>query len=203
MHVFFCNKFVKTNNLKAIFFMFLFDIIVKVVVCVVNLFKMNLENFLRKIGESNNTPTIAMCLIAVFKGLFRPIFTMMDKKSDPETKKYAAIREGLTEVAALPLYAITPFAAGKLAKTIASKIKGAEVAKMQNTAKFLGLGIATLLIPMVCNIIQPPIMNAYKRSQEAKKAMIAEKNQINQQNIVTPVKPAFSSKFNYGMRIGN
>jgi len=170
---------------------------------------MSLEGIFKKIGASSNTPTAVMCLVAIFKGIMRPTFTMMDKESDPETKKYAAIREGLTEVAALPLYAATPFVAGWLAKKIAGKIKGADVGKMEANAKFLGLGIATLLVPAVCNLIQPPIMNAYKKSQDAKKAKIADVNSVNTVNTVNPnnttnqpAKPAFNGRINYGMKVG-
>lgn len=177
-----------------------------------------LEKAFKSFGENKNTPTIAMCGIAIFKGIFRPLFTMMDKKSDPETKKYAAIREGLTEVAALPLYALTPFVASKIAKKVAAKIDcgAARAAKMENNAKFIGLGIATLIIPAVCNIIQPPIMKAYKKSQDAKKAKLdiqsvdnsvvnlRTQNSVNnsenmqvKQPLATPFQGA-----NYGMKVG-
>ena len=43
---------------------------------------------------------------------------MMDKKENPETKKYTAIREGLTEVIAIPVY----WACGELAGKFANKL---------------------------------------------------------------------------------
>lgn len=166
----------------------------------------NFEDILKSIGENNNTPTIAMCLIAIFKGIFRPMFTMMDKKSDPETKKYAAIREGLTEVAALPLYAVTPFLAAKLAHYLGKQLKN-EVSvnprRMEATSKFIGLGVATLLIPAVCNIIQPPIMAAYKKRQESKKAQLGNTNITNPVTQVSqPLQTTFKSNFNRGMKVG-
>lgn len=172
------------------------------------LVKDNLKNTFKYFGESEHGPTVIACSIAVFKGIFRPLFTMMDKKSDPESKKYAAIREGLTEVAALPLYAITPWAAGKLVETFSKEPDKLVKKRMKINAKFLGIAAATLIIPAVCNAIQPPIMAAYKRSQDAKKEQLAK----NMPNAVTLNKPAFtgnplpvksSNKINYGMRVGS
>lgn len=150
------------------------------------------------LGESKNGATLVACSIAVFKGIFRPMFTMMDKKSDPETKKYAAIREGLTEVAALPLYALTPYLVGK---AVDKFYKGPNINNAKMNGKFLGICAATLIIPAVCNVIQPPIMKAYKKSQDAKKAKMAQVNPP----VATPNKPlqtTFSGRCNYGMKVG-
>lgn len=172
------------------------------------LVKENLQNTCRYFGESKHGATLIACSIAVFKGIFRPLFTLMDKKSDPETKKYAAMREGLTEVAALPLYAITPWLAGKLVEKFLKEPDEIVKGRMKTNAKFLGIAAATLIIPAVCNIIQPPIMAAFKKSQAAKKTQMAE----NMPNTNTLNKPSFSgnplpvrnsSKINYGMRVGN
>jgi len=173
------------------------------------LMKDNLKNTFKFFGESPHGATIIACSIAIFKGILRPTFTMMDKKSDPETKKYAAMREGLTEVAAFPLYAVTPWIAGKIVDKFVSK-ETEEFAKkrIKTNAKFLAICASTLIIPAVCNIMQPPIMAAYKRSQDAKKAKMAE----NMPKAITLNKPSFSgnslpvrnlNKSNYGMRVGN
>lgn len=171
----------------------------------------SLKNTFKFFGESQHGATIIACSIAVFKGIFRPTFTMMDKKSDPETKKYAAIREGLTEVAALPLYAVTPWAAGELVDKFVSKETNPIAKKrIKTNAKFLAICAATIIIPAVCNVIQPPIMAAYKRKQDAKKAQLDK----NIPNTITLNKPSFSGnlattknypagKVNYGMRVGN
>lgn len=152
-------------------------------------------NFL---GKSTYGGVIVMCSIAVFKGIFRPIFTMMDKKSDPETKKYAAIREGLTEVAALPLYAVVPILLEKIvSKVYKGKNNEETLETLKTNAKFLGLAAATLIIPAVCNVIQPPIMKAYKNHQDAKKAQLANINPVNR-----PLQTTFKGRFNYGMKVG-
>lgn len=77
---------------------------------------MGFQNFLRNVctqlGE-NNKPTYAVVAIAAVKGICRPTFTMMDKKEKPETKKYTALREGLTELIAIPVYIGCGYLAGK------------------------------------------------------------------------------------------
>lgn len=80
-------------------------------------FSKKLENICTALGK-NNKPTYVVMAIATVKGICRPLFTMMDKKENPETKKYTAIREGLTEVIAIPVY----FACGELAGKFANKL---------------------------------------------------------------------------------
>ena len=58
-----------------------------------------LKDICLSLGKHNDA-LYAVLAIAMFKGIMRPTFTMMDKESDKETKKYAAFREGLTEVIA-------------------------------------------------------------------------------------------------------
>lgn len=150
------------------------------------------ERFLSTMGSSANLGIAVMCAIAAFKGIMRPIFTLNDKKSDPETKKYTAMREFLTEVAALPMYAVLPLSIGWAAKKI---FKGhAKVENITANTKFAVLGAATFMVPVVCNKIQPPIMAAYQRSCEAKKARLAQMNNSQGQPV------AF--KANYGMKVG-
>jgi len=81
-------------------------------------FVKTLERTLTKMGK-NNSPIIAVVGIAVAKGIFRPIVTMIDKKENPETKRYTAIREGLTEVIAIPVYYLSGKGAQKLASAMA------------------------------------------------------------------------------------
>lgn len=134
---------------------------------------LSLKNTFRFLGENKNSATLIACSIAAFKGIFRPLFTMMDKKSDLETRKYAAIREGLTEVAAFPLYALTPLLVGKIVdKTLSKETSEIIKDKIKMNSKFLGICVATLIIPAVCNAIQPPMMKAYKKSQDKKKAKL-------------------------------
>ena len=71
---------------------------------------------LKKLGEGSNAALVSSS-IAAAKGIFRPIFTMSDKKEKPETKKYTAIREFLTEFIAIPVY----LASGKVAQSVIKK----------------------------------------------------------------------------------
>ncbi len=86
---------------------------------------MGFQNFLRnvcsKLGE-NNKPTYAVVAIAAVKGICRPTFTMMDKTEKPETKKYTALREGLTEIIAIPVYLACGYIAGKCSPLITRKV---------------------------------------------------------------------------------
>lgn len=79
--------------------------------------KQSLEKRLIKLGK-NNSPTYVAMGIATAKGIFRPMFTMMDKKENYETKKYTALREGLTEIIAIPVY----YFSGVVSKKISEKL---------------------------------------------------------------------------------
>ncbi len=80
-------------------------------------FKQSLEKTLIKFGK-NNSPTVIAMGIAIAKGIFRPTFTMMDKSESYETKRYTALREGLTELIAIPAY----YFSGVLSKHAAKKL---------------------------------------------------------------------------------
>lgn len=174
--------------------------------------KPNLTNTFKFMGDNPNSAIVVAVAIAAFKGVFRPIFTMKDKKSDPETKKYTAIREALTELIAIPVYIAVPLLGKKLIVDKRYKTASEVTKKAANTnIKFWGVLASTAIIPAVCNLIQPPIMAAYAKNQEQKKAMMAKNNNI---TTVGPVnKPAFSGnnlmamknpqRYNYGMRVGN
>lgn len=80
-------------------------------------FKNGLEKRLIKFGQ-NNSPTVIAMGIAIAKGIFRPTFTMMDKSESYETKRYTALREGLTELIAIPVY----YFSGVFSKRVAQKL---------------------------------------------------------------------------------
>lgn len=84
-------------------------------------FQNALRNVCSKLGE-NNKPTYAVVAIAAVKGICRPTFTMMDKTEKPETKKYTALREGLTEIIAIPVYLACGYLAGKCSPLITRKV---------------------------------------------------------------------------------
>lgn len=115
-------------------------------------------------GENPNSAIYVAVAIAAFKGVFRPFFTMRDKKSDPQTKKYTAMREFLTETIAIPVYIAVPLLGKKL---IVDKMYQKETAVVkkaaETTVKFLAVLLSTAIIPAVCNVIQPPIMGYLKK----------------------------------------
>lgn len=173
------------------------------------LFSDNLHNTFKFLGENSNSAIYVAVAIAAFKGIFRPIFTLTDKKSDPQTKKYTATREALTELIAIPVYIAVPLLGKALIVDKIYKNKP-DVFKKAASAniKFLGVLASTAIIPAVCNVVQQPMMDYFK---------IGTKKPLAQNNPVTSVgntnKPSFSGrnplpmrnsqKFNYGMRVGN
>lgn len=115
-------------------------------------------NTCQNLGD-HNSPLYAVLAIAVFKGIMRPTFTMMDKKSDPETKKYAAFREGVTEAIAFCSYIVTHKLFDKLAPTI-SKKTGKSLKKVENGLSLFSVCLtAGVLIPAICNLTLKPIMD--------------------------------------------
>lgn len=156
-------------------------------------------------GDNPDSAVYVAVAIAIFKGIFRPIFTMTDKKSDPETKKYTAIREGLTEGIAVPVYIAVPMIAEKLiVKNFFNKADPVTKKAVTANVKFIAVLASTAIIPAVCNLVQPPIMEAYKKSQAAKEAVknppaVANINKTSfSGNTLAPY-----NKMNYGMRVGN
>lgn len=116
-----------------------------------------IKNTCKTLGE-NNKPTYVVMAIAAVKGICRPTFTMMDKTENPETKKYTALREGLTEVIAIPAY----WGCGELAGSLAKKMyKDKAIAKRAETnLMFMGVCTAALfVIPALCSVAIKPIMD--------------------------------------------
>ena len=151
--------------------------------------KDSMKNIFVKLGE-NNKPTYAVMAIAVVKGIARPIFTMTDKHADPETKKYTAIREGLTEVVAIPTY----FACGELAGKVADKLNFNHLPETQRAyarqgAKqnfmFLGVCLAALLvIPALASITIKPFMKKIQEKNTNKKSGNFEEKIENKLDII-------------------
>ena len=173
-----------------------------------------IKQILKALGKNNN-PAYVVVAIATVKGICRPIFTMMDKKESPETKKYAALREGLTEVIAIPTYLTCGALAGKGAKMFKDPAKS-EIAK--HNLRFAGVCAAALfVIPGLCSLVikpftdkilgkQPDKKNEDKKlditskvEEPALKNPVASTGAIQKQ----PLKPISMSTFtNSGMRVG-
>lgn len=125
------------------------------------------SSFIKKTLESlgkNNKPTYVVMAIAAAKGIFRPTFTMLDKKESPETKKYTALREGLTEIIAIPTY----WACGELAAKGANLFKDQKTADMaRHNLMFAGVCTAALfVIPGLCSLVINPFTDKiFKKSK--------------------------------------
>jgi len=173
--------------------------------------KPSFENAFNYLGDNPNSAIVVAVTIAAFKGIFRPLFTMMDKKSDPKTKKYTATREALTELIAIPVYITIPVLCKKLIvdKMFANKPEATKKVATTNT-KFWGVLAATAIIPAVCNLVQPPIMNWLKQKQETKKTTLLADSTVstidktNKPSLLgnNPVQMRSAIINNYGMRVG-
>lgn len=176
-----------------------------------------LKRVLTSLGKSND-PTYVVVGIATAKGIFRPLFTMMDKKEAPETKKYAALREGLTEVIAIPTYITCGWLAGKGANLCKDPAKAI---KAKQNLKFLGVCTAALVvIPGLCSIVVKPFTerifnkkNINENKDESTKLNVISKTedivpiqkaQITQTgNYMMPLQRVSMKTFgNTGMRVG-
>lgn len=171
-----------------------------------------IKNICRALGE-NNKPTYVVMAIAAVKGICRPAFTMMDKKETPETKKYTALREGLTEAIAMPVYWACGEIAAKFGETVTSKwldkkfekelkkghtytdkvkneMRTELIKKGKSGLMFIGVCTAALfVIPGVCSLVIKPIMNLTglkaPQDKENKKLDITEglKNELPKQSV--------------------
>lgn len=144
-----------------------------------------------KLGENNN-PLNAVLAIALFKGINRPLFTMMDKDSNPEAKKYAAFREGLTEVIAASTYVATnKLLVPPLTKVLHKAVKGSSHTKIERALEFLCVCLsAVLLIPAACNLVLDPVMKGVAKVQSKRKNSFGKKPQLDiKETEVAEVRP--------------
>ncbi|MFA7658988.1 MAG: hypothetical protein WCY19_06110 [Candidatus Gastranaerophilaceae bacterium] len=162
---------------------------------------MGLKNFIENkcnlLGQKNKA-VYTVVSIALFKGIFRPIFTMNDKKQDPKSRKYAAIREGATELIAVPTYILLSWATEKLAPKFAFgdksivEIFDRSKSNAKSTLGFLGVCLAALVvIPGLCNLAMPHILKAFghdgKKTDNVKKPyQIPEWAAVPPQNLQAP-----------------
>ncbi len=173
---------------------------------------MSLKNTLIYIGKNVKPywPTVA---VASAELIFRPTFTLMDKKSPSETKKYTALREGITELIAAPTYLALPVLAAKASDLL--KIKDAKAAKMaKHNLQTVGTWTAALVvIPGLCSAMVKPFMDKIynkKDKNEPAKLDITSKTEIeapkpqisNTGSTVYPQTISLSAFQNRGMKVG-
>ena len=152
------------------------------------------RNICIKLGE-NNKPTYAVMAIATVKGIARPTFTMMDKHEDPETKKYTALREGLTEVVAIPAY----WGCGELAAKIAKQMKVSPEKQALAGHNFMFLGVcaaALFVIPALASLAIKPFMGLIQGDKNKKKEAPQEEHKldIKENEVLENVNPVAMQK---------
>ena len=115
------------------------------------------QRICNKLGE-NNKPIFTVMAIACGKGTVRPILSITDKKEKPDARKYAALRELMTEFIGVP----TTLCAGIAAESLTGLLAKKGSTSYKNTKAVLSLlGIcvaAGYLVPQFCNIFMPPVM---------------------------------------------
>ena len=72
-----------------------------------------IQKVCQRLGE-NNKPIYTVMAIACGKGTVRPILSITDKKEKPDARKYAALRELMTEFIGVP----TTMGMGLLAESL-------------------------------------------------------------------------------------
>ncbi len=182
-----------------------------------------IKNTCSKLGN-NNKSIYPMIAIASANGICRPTFTMLKKGEDPESKKYAALRELLTEVIAVPTYWISGELMAKLGKHITSKAMDKKIAAMEKSGQILSdkakqniknsavkkgqaglmlIGVCTaagLIIPALCSVAVKPVMNKIspKKGLDVKEKSVAPPAMLTRQQIIRPTFKNFST----GMKVG-
>lgn len=186
-----------------------------------------IKNICSKLGN-NSKPLYPILAISCANGIFRPTFTMMKKGENPESKKYAALREGITEVVAMPTYFVTGILGAKLGEKIAVKAHEADIAKRIKAGEVIsetvkqemkasaikkgqaGLGLiaicfaAGVVIPALCSVVVTPIMKRTGKKPEQKPLDIKE-NTVTPPATIRPatqiVRPTFNN-WASGMKVG-
>lgn len=187
-----------------------------------------IKNACLKLG-TNNKAIYPVMAVAAANGIFRPTFTLLKKGENPESKKYAALREGLTEVIAVPTYFACGEIAAKFGKYIASKsmdkrivdmekngrtltkevkknMKDTFIAKGQTGLMLIGVCFAAgVVIPALCSVVVKPIMKKISPKNEPPKLDIKEPGilanpSFTRSKIKMP--PVYRNVYSSGMKVG-
>jgi hypothetical protein len=189
-----------------------------------------IKNACAKLGN-NNKSIYPMIAIATANGICRPTFTMMKKGENPESKKYAALREMLTEVIAVPTYWVCGELMAKCGKYITSVATDKKIAKMEQEGQVLSdtvkqtmknsavkkgqaglmlIGVcvaAGLVIPALCSVAVKPVMNKISPKKDNKGGLDIKENAITPPTVLVQpqqqiVRPTFKNLTQSGMKVG-
>ena len=169
----------------------------------------SIKNICKSLGNNNKSiyPVIA---IATANGIFRPTFTMLKKGENPESKKYAALREGITEVIAVPTYWASGVLAAQFGEQIMAKamdnyfekqkkqgrilsedvkqeMKSSAIKKGKAGLMLIGVCVAAgIIIPALCSACVTPIMNKIA-PQKDKPSLDIKENVVSNVTVSVPV----------------
>lgn len=121
---------------------------------------------------SNPDPLITIIALCLFNATVRPLITLSDKNQPKERRYYAALREAVTEMIALPTCVL--FArgiGGMLANKFATSKSPEVISGVKNVFSLLGLVAANFVIPILTTIALDPIM------KDVKKRIVKDKQQ--------------------------
>ncbi len=170
-----------------------------------------IKNICKNLGNNNKSiyPVIA---IATANGICRPTFTMLKKGENPESKKYAALREGITEFIAVPTYWVSGVLAAKFGEKVASKamdlhfkaqekkgfflanevkqeMKSSAIRKGKAGLMLIGVcSAAGIIIPALCSVCVTPIMKRLKPKTENQPKKLDIKESFVPNIVVTQIK---------------
>ena len=176
-----------------------------------------IQKLCNRLGE-NNKPRYTVLAIACGKGTVRPILSITDKKEKPDARKYAALRELMTEFIGVPTTMTLGIIAENLTRFIVPK-KSPRYKNVRSVMSFLGICMAAgYFVPKFCNIGMPPVMKKLMPNYDpnadgsapASKTELAkvDKSNLNINNTVKksglqvyPTMKGFSAYYNNGMRV--
>ena len=116
-----------------------------------------IQKLCNRLGE-NNKPIYTVLAIACGKGTVRPILSITDKKEKPDARKYAALRELMTEFIGVPTTMTLGIIAENLTRFIVPK-KSPRYKNVRSVMSFLGICMAAgYFVPKFCNLGMPPVM---------------------------------------------
>lgn len=145
-------------------------------------------NVYQKLGADSD-PLMTIVVLCLFNMSVRPLITLSDKNQPKERRYYAALRESITEIIALPTCVFfSRYLGGKLANHFSVTKTPEAIQSVKNVFSLAGLVAANFVIPILSTIALDPIM------KDVKKRIIKNKNvEQNELNVVSETQPSISA----------
>lgn len=148
------------------------------------------ESVFTKLG-TNPDPLITIVTLCLFNATVRPLITLSDKNQPKERRYYAALREAVTEMIALPTCVFfARFVGGALAQKFAANKTEEVISGVKNVFSLGGLLVANFVIPILSTKALDPIMKDVKKriikDQQNHKLDITSQSDLNNTVIVPP-----------------